>query len=145
MLVQLGADDAELAGGISTAGAQIHLTGDKIKVDPGAVLSCQDTLSPENHTVGAQIQFFQAITHKVHSKLFMGLGTPGSKDLVGMVMVVMIMAAAVAMLIVTMMMVMFMIVVMMMLVIVMMVFMVMIMAAASTIFVMLVVMMLSGL
>ena len=126
MLVQLGADNAELTGGICVAGTKIHLSGNEVKVDPGAVLSRQDPLSPENHAVSAQIQFLQSIPHKVHGELLMGLGAPGGKDFVRMVMVVvMIMAAAGAVLIVALvMMVVFVVVIVVVIVVVMLVLMI---------------------
>ena len=125
VLVQLGADDTKLTGGVSGAGTQIHLAGDKVKVDPGAILGRQDSLCAQNHTVGSQVQFFQSIPHKVHSELLMGLGTPGAEDLVRMMVmmvVFMIMAAAGALLIVLMMvvlMVMFVIMVLMLVIVLM--------------------------
>ena len=156
VLIQLGADDAKLAGGISAAGTQIHLTGNEIKVDPGAVLGCQDALSPKHHAVSALIQFFQTTAHKVHCELLMGLGAPGSEDFVCM-MVVMIVAATGAMLIVIvvmmfvvmivmMLMIMMMVLVLMVVIMVVMVMMmvvlvIMVMAAAGAVLVMMMVMM----
>jgi len=164
VLVQFGADDAELAGGVSAAGAQVDLTGDKVKVDPGAVFGCQNALGTQDDTVGAQIQLFQAIADKVHGELLVGLGAPGGEDLISMVvmmvmvvivaaavtvlivvvvvmlMMVMIMAAAITMLVVIVVVMLMMLVVVIMVMVMMLMVVIMVMAAAGTMLVMLVVM-----
>ena len=143
MLVQLGADDTELTGGIAAAGAQIHLTGHKVKVDPAAVLSRQDTLRTKYHAIGAQIQLLQSIPHKVHGELLVGLGTPGCEDLIGMVMmVVMVVTTAGAVLIVVVVMMVVIMIVMMILVVMIvmvMVFMLMVMIMFVVMFMIMVV------
>ena len=116
MLIQLGADDAELAGSIGSSGAQVHLTRHKVEVNPGAVLSRKDAFRTENHTVGAQIQFLQSVMHKVHGELLVGFRAPGSEDLVGMVMMVVVIMAAAGTVRIVVMMVMFMVVMMVMVV-----------------------------
>ena len=149
MLVQFGTNNTELTGGIGATGTQVHLTGDKVKVDPAAILSRQDALCAKNHAIGAQIQFFQRIMHKVHGKLLVGLSAPGSKDLVGMMMVmvmIMALAAASAVLVVGLVMVvlvimMFMVVIVVMVMIVIMMIMIVVVAAAIAMLVMIVVMM----
>ena len=136
VLIQLGADDAKLAGGISAAGTQIHLTGNEIKVDPGAIFGCQDTLGAKYHTVSALVQFFQTAANKVHGELLMGLGTPGSEDFIS-VMMVMIVTAAGAMLVMLMVMVvMLMVMVMMLMVMMMVVLVIVVMAAAGAVLIM---------
>ena len=145
VLIQLGADDAKLTGGISAAGTQIHLTGNEIKVDPGTIFGCQDALGAKYHTVSALVQFFQTAANKVHSELLMGLGAPGSEDFVCM-MVVMIVAATGAMLIVIVVMMFVVMIVMMLMVVVvvvrmvvvmmMVVLVIMVMAATGTVLIM---------
>ena len=144
MLIQLGTNDTQLAGGISAAGSQIHLTGHKIKVDPRAILTRQNAFGAQHHTIGAQIQFLQSVPNKVHSELLVGLCTPRGKDLVSMVMVViMIMTTAGTVLIMFMMVVMVMIVIVMMVLMLMIVMMVvMVMATAITMFIVIMVVML---
>ena len=142
VLIQLGADDAKLTGGISAAGTQIHLTGNEIKVDPGTIFGCQDALGAKYHTVSALVQFFQTAANKVHSELLMGLGAPGSEDFISVVMVMIVTAAGAMLIVIVMMVLMVMIMMMVALVIMVMVMMmvvmlmIMVMAATGTVLIM---------
>ena len=58
VLLQLRADDTELAGDIGAAGADFVLAGDHIELIPG-VAAVHDALGAQNHAVSALVQRVQ--------------------------------------------------------------------------------------
>ena len=59
LLVQLRADDAQPAGDGGGAVAQVDFAGDKVEVEPLAVLHRDNALGPEDHAVSAAVQCLQ--------------------------------------------------------------------------------------
>ena len=140
VLIQLGADDAELAVDVGAAHADVDLLGHHVEMDPGTVGAGQDALGAEHHAVSTGIQGLQGSLDGSAVELLVGLPAPGGEDLVGMMMV-MVMAAAGAVLVVVVVMVVVLMVVAAAAVLVMiMVMMLMVMAAAAFLIVMMVMM-----
>mgnify|MGYP007103149862 CR=1 FL=1 len=129
MLLQLGADDAELTGDVGAAGADLVLTGDHVELVPG-VAAVHNALGAQDHAVSALVQRVQGLV-QILTAVFVGrLLAPAREHLVGVVAVMMVMMAAVA------------VVMMLMLVMVIVVFVVVVvMAAAAMIVVVLMIVM----
>ena len=139
--VQLRADDAKLAGNISAAHPDIMLAGHKIKVDPAAGNTRYDALCPENHTVFVCIQGIQSILNLLQCKFLSSFHTPGSKDLVGM-MVMMVMAAGAVFIVVMMLMLMIVAAAAMLIMVMMVMLVLMVVTAAAMLLVVMVMVML---
>ena len=88
LLIQLRANYAQLAGDGSAAATKVDLLGNHIEVDPGAISGRDDTLGPQDHAVLAGIQHFQSFLYRITIELLMGLNAPGSKHLIGVMMIV---------------------------------------------------------
>ena len=92
MLLQLGADDAELAGDVGAAGADLVLTGDHVELVPG-VAAVHNALGAQDHAVSALVQRVQGLV-QILTAVFVGrLLAPAREHLVGVVVVVVMMAA----------------------------------------------------
>ena len=106
MLLQLGADDAELAGDVGAAGADLVLAGDHVELVPG-VAAVHNALGAQDHAVSALVQRVQGLV-QILTAVFVGrLLAPAREHLVGVVvMVVMMPAGADAVLVVVVLMVM---------------------------------------
>ena len=102
---QLAADDAQLADHSSAAQANIMLLGNIVKVDPAAILGRHDSLRPQNNAVFSAVQLMQSFLDLLRSKLLGSLYTPGSKDLICMMIVVIMTTAAMSLFVVMMLMV----------------------------------------
>ena len=159
MLLQLGADDAELAGDVGAAGADLVLAGDHVELVPG-VAAVHNALGAQDHAVSALVQRVQGLV-QILTAVFVGrLLAPAREHLVGVVVVVVMMpAGADAVLVVVVLMVMLVLVlvvvvmaavvvvvivimvVMMMLVLVLIVVLVVMMVAAAVVVVLIVVVM----
>ena len=50
-MIQIGSDHAKAADHVGSTDAHIRLTGNIVKVDPGSVLRCNDSLCAKHHTV----------------------------------------------------------------------------------------------
>ena len=91
--VELRADDAQAAGVIGMARADLMLLGHVVELDPRAVRAADDALGPEDLTVLAGVQRRQ---DALDVRLREGLGrlaAPGGEHLVGVV-VMMVVAGA---------------------------------------------------
>ena len=97
MLLQVRADDAQLAGDIGTAGADLMLAGNHVEFIPG-VAAIDDALGAQDHAVSAAVQLFQGAVQILAAVLVGGLFAPAGEDLVGVVVMMMVMMAAAAML-----------------------------------------------
>ena len=147
MLLQLGADDAELAGDVGATGADLMLAGDHVELVPG-VAAVHNALGAQDHAVSALVQRVQSLV-QILTAVFVGrLLAPAREHLVGVVVVVVMMpAGADAVLVVVVLMVMLVLVlivimvVMVMLVLVLIVILVVMMMAAAVVLVLIVVVM----
>ena len=87
MLLQLGADDAELAGDVGAAGADLVLAGDHVELVPG-VAAVHNALGAQDHAVSALVQRVQGLV-QILTAVFVGrLLAPAREHLVGVVVVV---------------------------------------------------------
>ena len=92
MLLQLGADDAELAGDVGAAGADLVLAGDHVELVPG-VAAVHNALGAQDHAVSALVQRVQGLV-QILTAVFVGrLLAPAREHLVGVVVVVVMMPA----------------------------------------------------
>ena len=92
MLLQLGADDAELAGDVGAAGADLVLARDHVELVPG-VAAVHNTLGAQDHAVSALVQRVQGLV-QILTAVFVGrLLAPAREHLVGVVVVVVMMPA----------------------------------------------------
>ena len=92
MLLQLGADDAELAGDVGAAGADLVLAGDHVELVPG-VAAVHNALGAQDHAVSALVQRVQGLV-QILTAVFVGrLLAPAREHLVGIVVVVVMMPA----------------------------------------------------
>ena len=93
MLLQLGADDAELAGDVGAAGADLVLAGDHVELIPG-VAAVHNALGAQDHAVSALVQRVQGLV-QILTAVFVGrFLAPAREHLVGVVVVVVVMMAA---------------------------------------------------
>ena len=97
VLLQVRADDAQLAGDIGAAGADLMLAGNHVEFIPG-VAAIDDALGAQDHAVSAAVQLFQGAVQILAAVLVGGLFAPAGEDLVGVVVMMMVMMAAAAML-----------------------------------------------
>ena len=114
MLVKLGADNTKTTDNPGTAKTDVTFTGNIVEVDPSAVVTRNDSLCTEDHTVLFGIgEAVESCLKSVCVKLLGGLSTKAYEDLVCvvMVMIVMMTARAVAVLIIFVMMLMLMLVI----------------------------------
>ena len=92
VLFQLGADDAELAGNVGAAGADLMLAGDHVELVPG-VAAVHNALGAQDHAVSALVQRVQGLV-QILTAVFVGrLLAPAREHLVGVVVVVVMMPA----------------------------------------------------
>ena len=92
MLLQLGADDAELAGDVGAADADLMLAGDHVELVPG-VAAVHNALGAQDHAVSALVQRVQGLV-QILTAVFVGrLLAPAREHLVGVVVVVVMMPA----------------------------------------------------
>ena len=90
MLLQLGADDAELAGDVGAAGADLVLAGDHVELVPG-VAAVHNALGAQDHAVSTLVQRVQGLV-QILTAVFVGrLLAPAREHLVGVVVVVVMM------------------------------------------------------
>ena len=95
--VQLGTNDAKLTDHSSSAHAQVGFAGNIVKVDPAAFAASHNTLRPQDHATMTGIQLSQSIFDITQGEFPGSFHSPGSEDLISMMMAVivtMIMAAA---------------------------------------------------
>lgn len=98
VLLQLCADDAELAGHGGTAGADIDLARNMIKVQPCAVLPRNNALGTQNDAVSLLVVQRGQNRAKLVLGVFLGrLDAPAHKDLVGVMVTVMVVMVLVLM------------------------------------------------
>ena len=92
MFLQLGADDAELAGDVGAAGADLVLAGDHVELIPG-VAAVHNALGAQDHAVSTLVQRVQGLV-QILTAVFVGrLLAPAREHLVGVVVVVVMMPA----------------------------------------------------
>ena len=120
MLIQLGADDHQLAAHIGTALTDFPLAGNVIELQPAVGTAVHDALGAEDHAVIAGVQLGEGVLNVSLGELLGRLDAPAGKDLVGVVVMVVVMMAAVAV-----------VMMVLMLVMVIVVFVVVVMAAAA--------------
>ncbi len=120
VFVDLGADDAELAGDVSAAVSNVSLARNIVEVDPVAVFAGNDALGTEDHAEVAAVELFEGSLDRSLGEGLRGLEADGIEDficvVVALVIVVVIVAAAGAVRAVVVVMMMFMFVVMIMVV-----------------------------
>ena len=120
MLIQLCANDAELADDGCTAHTNVMLLGNIVKVDPTAISTGNDALGAQDHTETAGIQAVKGSLQLRNGEFLCGFHTPGSKDFVSVMIVMLVMtvttAAATLFVIVVVMMLVFVFIIMMMVV-----------------------------
>ena len=95
MLLQLGADDAELAGDVGAAGADLMLAGDHVELVPG-VAAVHNALGTQYSAVLAGIQRGQDALQLVMAVLVGSLVAPAGEHFVCIVVMMMVMMAAAA-------------------------------------------------
>ena len=96
MLIQLGADDHQLAAHIGTALTDFPLAGNVIELQPAVGTAVHDALGAEDHAVIAGVQLGEGVLNVSLGELLGRLDAPAGKDLVGVVVMVVVMMAAVA-------------------------------------------------
>ena len=120
VFIDLGADDAELAGDVGAAVSNVGLARNIVEVDPVAVFAGNDTLGTEDHAEVAAVELFEGSLDRSLGEGLRGLEADGIEDficvVVALVIVVMVVAAAGAVRAVVVVMMMFMFVVMIMVV-----------------------------
>ena len=147
-LVQLGADDHQLAADICTACADFPLAGNVVELQPAVCAAVHDALGAEDHAVIAGVQLGEGVLNVSLGELLSRLDAPAGEDLIGVVVMMMVMMAAAAMLVVVIMVVVVMmlmlvfiivIVVMMMLMLVFIIVVVIMMMAAAAMLIMVII------
>ena len=91
VLVQLGTDDAQAAGHLGSAIADVDFAGGVVKVDPTAVRGGDDALRAQDHAESGLV----AQLGQDAAQLFFGeglgrFGAPAGEDIVGMMMVMVV-------------------------------------------------------
>ena len=96
VFVDLGADDAELAGDVRAAVSDVGLTRHVVEVDPVAVLAGDDALGAEDHAEITAVELFKGCLDRCDGEGLRCLKTDGIEDFVRMVvtLVIVVMAAA---------------------------------------------------
>ena len=138
-LVQLGADDHQLAAHVCAAAAHFPLAGHIIELQPAVCATVHDALAAQDHAVIAGIQLGEGVLHLGLGELAGRLHAPAGEHFVGVVVVMMMAAAAMTVMVVVMlvllvvvvMLVMVMVMVMLMLVLVIIIVMIVVVAAAA--------------
>ena len=93
VFLQLGADDAELAGDVGAAGADLMLAGDHVELVPG-IAAVHNALGAQDHAVSALVQRVQGLV-QILTAVFVGrLLAPAREHLVGVVVMVVVMMPA---------------------------------------------------
>ncbi len=116
VFIDLGADDAELAGDVSAAVSNVSLARNIVEVDPVAVFAGNDALGAEDHAEVAAVELFEGSLDRSLGEGLRCLKADGIEDFVCVVMTLMVVMVMVMIMVVLM--VVF-IVIMMMIVIVM--------------------------
>src|SRR5699024_8140691 len=98
LLVQLGANDHQLAAYVGLAGADLPLAGDVVELQPAVGAAVHDALGAEDGAVFAAFQLVQGVLDDGAGDGAGRLNAPAGEHLVGVVAVVVVMVAAVAML-----------------------------------------------
>ena len=93
MLLQVRADDAQLAGDIGAAGADLMLAGNHVEFIPG-VAAIDDALGAQDHAVSALVQGVQGLVQVLTAVLVGRLLAPAREHLVGVVVMVVVMMPA---------------------------------------------------
>src|SRR5699024_7846151 len=97
--VQFGADDAQLAGDVGGAGADLMLAGHHVKLQP-AFAAVHNALGAQDHAVIAAVQLGEGFFQRFTAELVGRLTAPAGEHLVGVVVVVVMPAAANAVLVI---------------------------------------------
>ena len=142
VFIDLGADDAELAGDVSAAVSNVSLARNIVEVDPVAVFAGNDALGAEDHAEVAAVELFEGSLDRSLGEGLRCLKADGIEDFVSVVMTLMVVMVMVMIMVVLM--VVF-IVIMMMIVIVMIVVMMVFMLILIVVIVIVVVVMGSAL
>ena len=88
--MQTGTDHAQTAGNLCAAAADVHFTGNVVKVDPLAFGGSDNALCTQNDAVGNCIgKLGEDIADLLFGILMCSLCAEGDKDFVGVVAVVM--------------------------------------------------------
>src|SRR5699024_7818594 len=98
LLVQLGANDHQLAAYVGLAGADLPLAGDVVELQPAVGAAVHDALGAEDGAVFAAFQLVQGVLDDGAGDGAGRLDAPAGEHLVGVVAVVVVMVAAVAVL-----------------------------------------------
>ena len=120
VFIDLGADDAELAGDVGAAVSNVSLARNVVEVDPVAVFAGNDALGTEDHAEITAVELFEGSLNRSLGEGLRCLKADGIEDFVSVVMTLMVVMVMVMIMVVLMLV---FIVIMMMIVIVMVVMM----------------------
>ena len=130
MLIQLGADDHQLAADVRAACADFPLAGNVVELQPAVCAAVHDALGAEDHAVIAGVQLGEGVLNVSLGELLGRLDAPAGEDLISVVAMMMVVMMAAAAMLVVVIVIMVVVVVMLMLVFII-VIVVMVMAAAA--------------
>ena len=99
-LVQLGADDHQLAAHVCAAAAHFPLAGHIVELQPAVCAAVHDALGAEDHAVIAGVQLGEGVLNVSLGELLGRLDAPAGEDLIGVVVMMVVVMAAAAMLVV---------------------------------------------
>ena len=103
-LVQLGADDHQLAAHVCAAAAHFPLAGHIVELQPAVGAAVHDALAAQDHAVIAGVQLGEGVLHFGLGELAGRLDAPAGEHLIGVVVMMMVVMAAAAVVAVLMMM-----------------------------------------
>ncbi len=102
VFVDLGADDAELAGDVGAAVSNVSLARNIVEVDPVAVFTGNDTLGTEDHAEVAAVELFEGSLDRSLGEGLRCLKADGIEDFVSVVMTLMVVMVMVMIMLVVM-------------------------------------------
>lgn len=142
VFIDLGADDAELAGDVGAAVSYVGLARNIVEVDPVAVFAGNDALGAEDHAEVAAVELFEGSLDRSLGERLRGLKANGIEDFVSVVMTLMVVVVMIMLVLVVMvvLMIVFVVVVMMFVLIVIVVMMLMVMLVIIVFMLMLMIM-----
>lgn len=135
VFIDLGADDAELAGDVGAAVSYVGLARNIVEVDPVAVFAGNDALGAEDHAEVAAVELFEGSLDRSLGERLRGLKANGIEDFVSVVMTLMVVVVMIMLVLVVM------VVLMIVFVVVVVVIMLVVMVVIMIVFVVIVVVM----
>ena len=132
-LVQLGADDHQLAADICAACADFPLAGNVVELQPAVCAAVHDALAAQDHAVIAGIQLGEGVLHLGLGELAGSLHAPAGEHFIGVVVVMMMTAAAMTVMVVVMLVLLVIMLVVLMLVLVLIIVMIVVVTAAAVV------------